>query len=239
MVDIYSRVNASRIPKLAVQPQGREIHRMSSSQSSRRILLVDDDATVNALLADVLRGANCEVTTAENVDEALAAVATSRPDLAVLDIRMQAGTSGLDLGPVLRDEFGVPFVFLSLLDDEATVRQATAMGAIAYLVKPLDLRKCLPTIEAALARAAELRKLRESESQLQMALQQSRDISMAIGLIMERLRVDRDTAFERLRNEARTKRRRMSELAEELLLAAEKLNALGVTAPTVRIKRSA
>jgi len=197
--------------------------------SQRRVLVVDDDSNMNALLVDILRGAGFEVTSAENVDEAIAAVATSRPDLAVLDIKMQ-GASGLDLGTILRDDFKVPFVFLSLMDDEQTVRKASEMGAIAYLVKPLDMRQCLPTIEAAFARADELRRLRETESQLSTALQQSREISMAIGFLMERLHLDRDTAFETLRDDARTKRRRMSEVAEELLQCVERINSFTVGA---------
>jgi two-component system, response regulator PdtaR len=210
---------------------------MGPAKSPRRVLIVDDDPHLCAILAETLRGANFEVTSAENVDEAIAAVATSRPDLAVLDIRMQ-GASGLDLGAVLRDDFGVPFVFLSLVDDEETVRRASEMGAVAYLVKPLDMRQCLPTIEAAFARAEELRRLRETESQLSTALQQSREISMAIGVLMERLRVDRDAAFEKLRDDARAKRRRMSEVAEELLQCAERINSFSAGAAT-RARRSA
>jgi response regulator NasT len=210
---------------------------MGSGKSLRRVLIVDDDPHLCTILAETLRGANFEVTAAENIDEAIAAVATSRPDLAVLDIKMQ-GASGLDLGAVLRDDFGVPFVFLSLMDDEDTVRRASEMGAVAYLVKPLDMRQCLPTIEAAFARAEELRRLRETESQLSTALQQSREISMAIGVLMERLRVDRDAAFEKLRDDARAKRRRMSEVAEELLQCAERINSFSVGA-AARPRRSA
>jgi len=198
---------------------------METQKQSRRILIVDDDPNLNILLGDVLRQAGYEVTAAESPDEAIAAVAAARPDLAVLDIRMR-GASGLDVGAALRDDFGVPFVFLTLVEDEATVKQATEMGAIAYLVKPLNMRQCLPTIEAALVRAAELRRLRQSETQLATALQQGREISMAIGLLMERLRVDRDEAFERLRDDARASRRRISEVAEELLRCVERLNAL-------------
>jgi two-component system, response regulator PdtaR len=198
---------------------------MDPSQPSRRVLVVDDDPNLGLLLAEALRAAGCDVTTAESADEAIAAVAASRPDLAVLDIRMN-GSSGLDVGAVLRDDFAVPFVFLTLVDDEQTVRQATEMGAIAYLVKPLDMRHCIPTIEAALARAAELRRLRQSESQLSTALQQGREISMAVGLLMERLRMGRESAFDALREEARSSRRRISDVAEELLQCVERLNGV-------------
>lgn len=195
---------------------------------ARRVLVVDDDRTFTTLLAEALQRAGYEVSSAESAEEALAAVATASPDLAVLDIRMP-GPSGLELGTLLRDQFGVPFVFLTLVDDEDTVRHATAMGALAYLVKPVDVRRCIPTIDAAAARASELRRLRQSEAHLSNALQQSREVSMAIGLLMERLRLTRDAAFERLRSEARARRQRISELAAELLDSAERLNTVGAT----------
>jgi response regulator NasT len=47
---------------------------------------------------------------------------------------------------------------------------------------------------------------------------------MAIGVIMERRRLDRHQAFEVLRTSARTQRRKIGELAQELLSAAEVLN---------------
>jgi response regulator NasT len=48
---------------------------------------------------------------------------------------------------------------------------------------------------------------------------------MAVGLIMERRRLDRQQAFESLRSAARSQRRKISEVAEELLAAAELLNS--------------
>lgn len=91
-------------------------------------------------------------------------------------------------------------------------------------MKPVDLPQLVPAIEAALARSAELSKLRNTGQQLQNALNENREISMAIGVIMERRRLDRHQAFEVLRTSARTQRRKIGELAQELLSAAEVLN---------------
>jgi AmiR/NasT family two-component response regulator len=208
-----------------------------TERTGKRILVVDDDRALAALLMEVLQRTGYEVSVAENAEEAVAAVSTATPDLAVLDIKMP-GVSGLELGALLRDQFNVPFVFLTLRDDEAAVHQATAAGALAYIVKPADMRQCVPTIEAALARAAELRRLRQSEAHLSTALQQGREVSMAIGLLMERLRLTRDAAFECLREDARARRQRISDVAAELLDSAERLNALARNAAD-RARRSA
>jgi AmiR/NasT family two-component response regulator len=205
---------------------------MATSQS-QRILVVDDEPDLAALLAEELRRTGHDVSVAESAEEAIAAVISTKPDLAVLDIRMRS-QSGLQLAALLREQFHVPFVFLTALEDERTVREATAAGALAYLVKSDDLRHCLPTIDAAMARAKELSALRQTETQLSVALQQSRCISVATGLLMERLKITQEAAFAVLRDEARSRRQRMSETADELLQAAERLNSLTVPSRTRR-----
>ena len=45
----------------------------------------------------------------------------------------------------------MPFMFLSAFSDEETVAQVKALGAVAYLVKPLDIRQIVPAVEAAFA----------------------------------------------------------------------------------------
>ena len=195
----------------------------------RRILIVDDDQQLRDLLVEALGQAGYEVMAAQCANDALAAIATALPDLAVLDIKIP-GISGLTLSELLRDQFAIPFVFFSAVDTEETVRQATMMGALAYLVKPLDMRQLIPAINAAVARADELHGLRQSESQLSVALQQNRGISVATGILMERLRLSRGTALEFLRRETRARRQKMSRVAEDLVKSTEYVNGIGVAA---------
>lgn len=187
----------------------------------RHILVVDDDRLVLAALAEGLRNAGYRVTGAANGEDALAAAARDAPDLALLDMRMP-GMSGVDLGGRLRAA-GVPFLYLSAYGDREAVESALGEGALGYLVKPLDIQQIIPSIEAALTRGRDLRKLRETEAQLNAALSGTRDISMAVGLLMMRDRLNREEAFELLRANARSQRRTVAEVAKELLGSAEKL----------------
>src|SRR3970040_2643862 len=194
--------------------------------AQRHILWVDDDRLVLAALAEGLRTAGYRVTSMASGEDALGI--TDTPDLALLDVRMP-GMSGIELGRKLREQGGVPFLFLSAYGDHEIVKQAAEEGALGYLVKPLDIQQIVPSIEAALARAMEIRQLRHKEAQLSVALAGSREISMVVGLLMQRDRIDRAQAFELLRASARSKRRPIAELASELLKAAENLNAVGTT----------
>jgi AmiR/NasT family two-component response regulator len=190
-------------------------------QAARHVLVVDDDRLVLAALAEGLRGAGYRVTGAASAEDALTAAGRDVPDLALLDVRMP-GMSGIELGGRLR-EAGVPFLYLSAYGDRDAVENALEEGALGYLVKPLDIQQIVPSIETALVRARDLRKLRETEAQLSAALAGTREISMAVGLLMMRDRINRDDAFELLRANARAQRRAVAEIAKELLGSAEKL----------------
>ena len=194
--------------------------------------MVDDDRLVLAALAEGLRGAGYRVTGTASGKDALGLVAHDVPDLALLDVRM-SGMTGIELGGKLR-ELGIPFLFLSAYGDQEIVRQAAEEGALGYLVKPLDIQQIVPSIEAALARGGDLRKLRESEAQLNTALAGSREISMAVGLLMMRDRLNRNQAFGLLRANARSQRRPIAELAKELLTSAENLYTLKELQDTAR-----
>lgn len=180
------------------------------------ILIAEDDRLALYAVATGLRNAGFETVEAESAEEAMALCQESLPDLALLDIKM-GKLSGLDLGHWLQSQVNVPFLFLSAYDDANTVERAVQAGALGYLVKPLDVAQIIPSIRAALERAAEIQALRQTETQLCAALQNSREISTAVGLIMERHGLCAEAAFERLRACARSNRLKMGDLAARLI----------------------
>jgi len=209
---------------------------MSVSASPRRlILLVDDDPLLLDFLSTVLTHAGYDTIKAASAAEGLQRIAEhegahegahdTRIALALLDITMP-GMSGLDLAKRLKDHTQVPFMFLSSVDSAESARQAAEYGAVGYLVKPVDAARLLPAFESGLARADEIRQLRRTEANLNAALAAGRETSLAVGLLMARYQVDRNTAFEVLRDHARSGRRKINEVAEQLIAAEELLNGL-------------
>jgi len=201
---------------------------MSAPACPRRlILLVDDDPLLLEYLSAVLRHAGHDTLETTSAAEALQRVAECEADiaLALLDISMP-GMSGLDLARRLRDHTSVAFMFLSSVDDAETARQAASHGAVGFVVKPVDATRLLPAFESALARADEIRQLRRTEANLNAALAAGRETSLAVGLLMARFQADRNTAFEVLRDHARSNRRKINEVAEQLVAAEELINSL-------------
>jgi response regulator NasT len=193
----------------------------------RLILVVDDDPILLDYLVTVLDHAGYDTVKAASAAEALQRVAEREADiaLALLDISMP-GMSGLELALRLKEHTSVAFMFLSSVDDAETARQAASHGAVGFVVKPVDAARLLPSFESALARADEIRQLRRTEANLNAALASGRETSLAVGLLMTRFQTDRNTAFEVLRDHARSTRRKVNEVAEQLVAAEELLNSL-------------
>ena len=187
------------------------------------ILLADDDRLILSTMGQGLRDAGYEVLEATDGKAAIHICETSRPDLAILDIRMP-GMSGVEAAHLIREKTSTPFIFLSAYGDRDVVQLAVQEGALAYLVKPVDIPQIIPTIEAALARAAELSELRQTTDNLGTALKGNRETSMAVGLIMERYRVSQEVAFNILRNYARSERIKINQLAANLINSVEGLS---------------
>lgn len=193
-------------------------------QPGKQLLLVEDDRLVLAMLDRGLSDAGYRVTRAESAEDAEAWLAGgARPDLAILDVRMP-GQDGLYLAQRLHELDHIPFMMLSAYSDPQTVAQAAQCGALGYAVKPLDLARLIPAIEAALARADELQNLRATRQQLQAALDSERDISVAVGITMMQHHLKRDDAFELLRKSARSRRSKLAELARDVIQAGGTLN---------------
>ena len=206
-----------------------------------RILVVDDDRLVLATVTHGLAQAGYEVIDADNGDDAILLARQQRPELALLDIRME-GKTGFDVAEYLRDVAHVPFMFLSAFADADTRAKVEALGAMAYLVKPLDVGQIVPTVDQVFARlrgaaalpvppalplvapspaavpAEDLVPLAEHLVPLAEAL-----VPLALGILMQRFSLTRQQAAERLARLAADKGLSPAAQAARLVEAVEDL----------------
>ena len=180
------------------------------------ILIVDDDRLILTGLAIGLEERGYVVHKAATGEEAVALADTAQPDLVLMDICLP-GISGIEAARRIQEKVNVPVIFLSATDSEEVVRMAIALGSISYLVKPITITQLVPAVENALARSRDISKLRSSEEHLSTALTQSRDISVAIGMLMERHTVTAEEAFDMLRSHARSTRLKTMDIAKDVI----------------------
>lgn len=204
-----------------------------------KILVVDDDRLVLATLVHGLTQAGYEVIDADNGDDAILLARQQRPELALLDIRME-GKSGFDVAEYLRDVCRIPFMFLSAFADADTLAQVEALGAVAYMTKPLDVGQIVPTVEAAFTRlraaapaaspaaaaksAVPAAPVPASASPAAPAGDASGDpVALATGVLMHRHSLSRRDARQRLQRMAADQGLTEAVQAERLLGALEEL----------------
>jgi len=208
-----------------------------------KILVVDDDRLVLATLTHGLAQAGYEVIDADNGDDAILLAREHKPELALLDIRME-GKSGFDVAEYLRDYLQIPFMFLSAFSDEATVNQVKELGALTYLIKPLDIQQIVPAVEAAFANRSKATSLAENRSPEAVATAAAADkpaasaaitsadpltqtVALAIGIVMHRHSLGRRQAHDKLRQQASQEGIAVEALCDRLLNAQEVMAGLG------------
>jgi response regulator NasT len=192
------------------------------------ILVVDDDRLVLATVVAGLKQAGFDIIEADNGDDAILLARKHKPPLAILDMRMQ-GKSGMDVARYLAANTTTGFMFLSAFGDSDIIEEATRLGALGYLVKPLDVKQIVPAVRAALERMQERAHELPRPAGKPQTLQPGgslREQHVAIGILMERLRLDYDRALEALRAQARSEGRAVDELAASMVEAANRLNSV-------------
>jgi FixJ family two-component response regulator len=115
-------------------------------KSRARIAVVDDDASVRNALGRLLRASSFEVRTFGSGVEFLGALASYTPQCIVLDVHMQ-GMNGLDVQKHLsHDGSTTPVIVMTGHDSQRVEAECRALGARAYLAKPIDEKVLLKAI---------------------------------------------------------------------------------------------
>jgi DNA-binding response OmpR family regulator len=120
---------------------------------SSTILLVDDEDSVQKLLAYPLEREGFRVLQAWDGEEALERFASEHVDLVVLDL-MLPKLDGLEVCKRLRAESEVPIIMLTARDDELDKVLGLELGADDYITKPFSIREFRSRVRALLRRAA-------------------------------------------------------------------------------------
>lgn len=195
------------------------------SSSKPLILVVDDDRLVLATVVAGLKQAEFEVIETDNGDDAILLAREHKPTLALLDMRMQ-GKSGMDVARYLAANTNTGFMFLSAFGDTDIIEEATRMGALGYLVKPLDVKQIVPAVRAALAsvqeRGAHAAEMPAANARVPAPAGGQREQYLAAGMLMERLRLDYDRALDALRAQAKSEERSLDDLAASMVDSANK-----------------
>ncbi|WP_422744471.1 response regulator transcription factor [Mycobacterium sp. WMMD1722] len=117
----------------------------------KRILVVDDEPTILAQVATRLRAEDFAVETAVDGPSAVAAAASTAPDLVILDV-MLPGFDGLEVCRRIQAQRATPVLMLTARSDETDMLIGLGVGADDYLTKPFSMRELVARVRVLLRR---------------------------------------------------------------------------------------
>lgn len=116
-----------------------------------KVGIVEDEMLIALSIANALKDLGYETTRpAINYQEALEMIETERPDILLLDIVLKGDNDGIDLAWKVKENYNIPFIFLTANSDMATVERAKKLCPPAYLVKPFNKDELYTSIEICL-----------------------------------------------------------------------------------------
>ncbi len=118
--------------------------------TAKKILIVDDDATVHLIVTKILAENGYDVVSAKNGEQGFQLALSERPQLIILDVIMP-GIKGRDLCAKFKTYSvlkNIPVVFLTAKNSQDDVQAELDAGAVSHLTKPIDAKSVLSTVKS-------------------------------------------------------------------------------------------
>lgn len=129
-----------------------------------RVLVAEDDAIVAEAVCDRLTDAGYEVVArAETGAAAVEAALALRPDLILMDVRLEGDMDGIRASELINEKMRVPVIYLTGDSDHKTLQRAKAASAYGYVLKPFHIRNLIVAIEVAVDRFEMEQRLEDSQ----------------------------------------------------------------------------
>ncbi|MCD6258151.1 MAG: response regulator [Helicobacteraceae bacterium] len=119
-------------------------------QEHRIIIVEDDEITALNLNMSLTKQGYNVISMFDNAEEAKANITRLDPNLIVIDISLQESSDGIELAQHIRDNYNIPFIFLTSYSDDDIISLAKLTEPYGYIVKPFDPNSLHATIQMAL-----------------------------------------------------------------------------------------
>tara|TARA_B100000497_G_C7687135_1_gene416690 strand:+ start:2061 stop:2663 length:603 start_codon:yes stop_codon:yes gene_type:complete len=121
----------------------------------QNVVIVEDELLIRKQLETILRKLGYEVLCSfQNSDEFLDRLPDLKPDIILFDINIKGSQSGIQLAQIVRDQYRIPFVFITSYTDRDTINAAKVTMPNGYVIKPFDEKDIMMIMEIALYNAA-------------------------------------------------------------------------------------
>ncbi|MCO5301144.1 MAG: response regulator [Candidatus Nanopelagicales bacterium] len=184
------------------------------------VLVAEDEALIRMDLVETLTELGFDVVAAVGDGRsAVETVAKTRPQLALLDVKMP-DMDGLTAASQIIELKSTAVVMLTAFSQPELVQRAVAAGAMGYLVKPFKPEELRAALTVAWQRYSQLLVEQQRSRDLEQSLADRKTIERARGLVQQRLSISEQDAYTWLRRAAMDQRLSLAEVARRTLQAA-------------------
>lgn len=135
--------------------------------SKARILVVEDEVIIAMEIENSLKNLGYEVTAVVNTgNKAIHKAEVDKPDLILMDIRIQGDKDGIETAEIIRERFALPVIFSTAYLDEERIDRVKVTMPFGYVLKPIQERDLKVTLEMALYVAKVDAERRKAENEL-------------------------------------------------------------------------
>lgn len=183
------------------------------------VVVIDDEPITRMDLKEILESKGCHVLgEAGDGFDAIELCRRNSPDLVLLDIKMPL-LDGISAAKIIHDEgLAETVVLLTAYNEKEFIEGAKRSGVGGYLVKPIDEKSLMPSIELAVARSRDMKKLRQEYKEVSDRLESRKFVEKAKGIIMCQCNLSEQDAYDYIRNLSKRKEISMRRVAEIILM---------------------
>lgn len=183
-----------------------------------RIVIADDDVITRLDIKEALgfQGYDVVGEAADGID-AVELCNKLRPDVVILDVKMPVMDGLTAAKLIIEGQSDIAVIMLTAYNDRQFVDKAGEFGALGYLVKPVDEKSLGPTIEIAVKRRNEFRKLQDAVREQERKLEERKLVEKAKGILIKNNSLSEEDAYRYLRTISMNKRKTMAEVAKIII----------------------
>ena len=188
----------------------------------RTIVIVDDEPITRMDTREILEANGYDVVgEASDGFEAIEVCKKYNPSLVLMDIDMPL-LDGIRASKVLTKEKLVGgVILLTAFEDKKYIEMAKEVGAFGYMIKPVNEKVFIPTVEMCLSKAEEFDELKKDYDKINNKLNDRKLIEKAKGILVKQLNSNENDAYNRIRKLSMDRRTTMAEIAKIIIVGYE------------------
>lgn len=162
----------------------------------KEILIVEDEGVIALQIESALqRMGHSVVGIYASGEKALESMETARPDLVLMDIKIQGRLDGIEVADRIRKQYNIPIIYITAHSEESTIERVKLTEPYGYLLKPVSQKELQIAVEMVLYKAKIDRERAELTLELQKALEKVKLLSGLLPICCHCKRVRDDKGY--------------------------------------------